>query len=55
MRATFNTLADEIDHRPDILRHVPIDLVERIQLLTAGFGTDLDQPLSPELDAEDMP
>ena len=55
MRATLNALANDIDHRPDILRPVPADLVERIRLLTAGVEINLDQPLPPELDDTGMP
>ena len=55
MRAMLDALADGIDHRPDILRPVPADLVERIRLLTAGVEVDLDQTLPPEFDDAGMP
>lgn len=54
VRAMLDALAEDIDHRPDILRPVPAEFVERIRLLTAGVEVDLDQPLPPELDDPGM-
>lgn len=54
MPAMLDALADDIDHRPGILRRVPADLVERVRLLTAGVEVVLDQPLPRQLDDEGM-
>lgn len=44
----LDALADDIDHRPDIIRPVEAELVEQIRSLVAGIEVDLDQPLPPE-------
>lgn len=49
-RATLDALADDIQHRPDILRAVPAEHVDRIRSLVGDVEISLDQPLPPEVD-----
>ena len=44
----LDALADDIYHRPELLRPVPAELVDRIRSLVADVEVDLDQPLPPE-------
>ncbi len=53
--AMLNALADDINHRPDIRRPVPVELFDRIRSLVGDVEVDLGQPLQPELGDADMP
>jgi len=46
----LDALADDIHHRPDILRPVPAEFVDRIRALVGDVEVDLAQPLPPETD-----
>lgn len=50
VRAVLDALADDIDHRPDILRPVPAELVDRIRSQVGDVEVGLDQPLPRETD-----
>ncbi len=50
VQAMLDALADDIHHRPEILRSVPAGLVDRIRSLVASVEVDLNQPLPPETD-----
>ena len=51
----LDALADDFDCRPDIIRPVEAELVDRIRSLVAGIEVALDQPLPPEVDDAGMP
>jgi len=46
----LDALAGDMHHRPEILRPVPVALVDRIRSLVGDVEVDLDQPLPPETD-----
>lgn len=52
VQAMLDALADDIDHHPEILRPVPVELVYRIRSLVGDVEVDLDQPLPPETDGD---